>query len=68
MNLRQRALYAVLKRHKLRQRNGLWCEPGCPFHTSEAVLFWRTVAAPTGVWTFMYCHNVDQMMKEGMWE
>lgn len=68
MNLRQKARYALLKRHKKRQQNGLWCEVGCPFHTPEAVILWRAVTAPAGIWTFMYCHNVDQMVKEGMWE
>ncbi|GII83349.1 hypothetical protein Ssi03_13390 [Sphaerisporangium siamense] len=57
---------ALLRRHKKRQRNGLWCEKGCPFHrqvTAEEV--WNT---HIGGWTFMYVDTVDRMAKEGQFD
>lgn len=68
MSLLLKARYAALKRHKRRQQDGLWCEPGCQFHTPEAVHVWRADAAPIGIWTFLHHANVDQMTKEGLWE
>lgn len=60
-----KARWAALKRHKRRQRDGLWCEAGCPFHkdtTPEEVR-----ETPTGGWFFIFVDNVDRLAKEGVW-
>ncbi|MEO3862643.1 hypothetical protein [Acrocarpospora sp. B8E8] len=63
-----RSRYAALKRHKTRQANGLWCEPGCSFHRAAKLTAEEIWAKETGNWTFTYCANVDQMVKEGLWD
>ncbi|MEU4726486.1 hypothetical protein AB0G06_43400 [Nonomuraea dietziae] len=66
MSLLQQARHAALKRHKKRQQNGLWCEPGCTFHNVKtAEDHWAT---HTGGWTFMYVDTVDRFAKEGLWD
>ncbi|WP_431911617.1 hypothetical protein [Nonomuraea jabiensis] len=57
---------ALLRLHKKRQRNGLWCEKGCPFHrVKTAEEHWAT---HIGGWTFMYVDTVDRLAKEGIWD
>ncbi|GAA4187111.1 hypothetical protein GCM10022252_20110 [Streptosporangium oxazolinicum] len=68
MNLQMRARYAALRRHKRRQQSGLWCEPGCAFHNAVKLTAERVWDKSTGVWTWMYCNNVDQIVKEGLWD
>ncbi|MEU7830329.1 hypothetical protein [Nonomuraea sp. NPDC049129] len=57
---------ALLRLHKKRQRHGLWCEKGCPFHRQKtAETHWAT---HIGGWTFMYVDTVDKLAKEGLWD
>lgn len=66
MSLLLKARQATLKRHKTRQQNGLWCEPGCPFHrVKTAEDHWKTYI---GGWTFMYVDTVDRLTKEGLFD
>ncbi|MER7208485.1 hypothetical protein ABT340_15545 [Streptosporangium sp. NPDC000239] len=59
---------AALKRHKARQRNGLWCEPGCVFHTAAKLTAEKVWATHIGGWTFMYCDNIDKLANEGLFD
>ncbi|GAA3536795.1 hypothetical protein GCM10022419_015760 [Nonomuraea rosea] len=63
-----RARYAALKRHKKRQSDGLWCESDCAFHPTLQPKSKRRWSPPDGIWTFMYCDNVERLAKEGVWE
>lgn len=55
----------LLKLHKQRQRDGLWCVEGCPFHRTKTPKdHWST---HTGGWTFMVLDNIDRLTKEGAW-
>lgn len=57
---------ALLRLHKKRQRNGLWCPKGCPFHhIKTAEDHWKT---HIGGWTFFYVDTVDRLTKEGAWD
>lgn len=65
-NLLHKSREAALKRHKTRQRNGLWCEPGCNFHREKAAeAHW---AAHIGGWSFLYCDAVDKLATEGLFD
>lgn len=63
LNLNPGLLRGLLRLHKKKQRNGLWCARACPFHRIKtAEEHWAT---HTNGWSFLVVDNIDKLAKEG---